>query len=402
MVEVRTCTADELAAGLTPIFHYFGSTPTEERLTSLAPVLLPERLHAAFDNGQAVGGAGAFEFTLTVPGGHVPAAGVTTVGVLPTHRRRGILRAMMRAQLDDVHERGESVAYLWASEPTIYGRFGYGLASLTAEMEVPRNRARFVDGVETVGVVRLVSAEEALERIPPVYDRVAAETPGMFSRTRSWWEARRLADPESRRGGGGEMVRALLEVDGEAEAYAIYRLNPSFEYSVSTGVTSVLEAVGATHRGTASIWRYLLDVDWMDRVRAGLLPVDHPLLLLLAEPRRARFTLADGLWLRLVDVGAALSGRSYVADDDVVLEVTDEFCPWNDGRWQVSAEGAKRTDAAVDLRIDVSGLASVYLGGFTFRELERAGRVAEVAKRGLERADRLFYTDRAPWCPEIF
>jgi predicted acetyltransferase len=402
MVDVRPCTPDELADGLTPIFHYFGSTPTEERLATLAPVLPPERLHAAFENGRAVGGAGAFEFTVTVPGGRVPGAGVTTVGVLPTHRRRGILSAMMRAQLDDVYERGEVLAYLWASEATIYGRFGYGLASLTAEMELARQRARFVDGVVTDGGVRLVDLEEALERIPPVYDRVAAETPGMFSRTRAWWEARRLADPESRRGGGGELVRALLEVNGEAEGYALYRLNPSFEHGSSTGVTSVLEALGVTPRATASIWRFLLDVDWMDRVRATLLPVDHPLLLLLAEPRRARFTLSDGLWLRLVDVGAALSARSLAGDDAVVLDVTDEFCPWNEGKWKVSAAGAERTTSRPHIRLDVSALAAAYLGAFTFAELERAGRVSETAKRGLERVDRLFYTDRAPWCPEIF
>jgi predicted acetyltransferase len=400
--EVRTCTPDELAEGLTPIFHYFGRTPTEDGLASLIPVLAPERLHAVFEDGRAVGGAGAFTFMLTVPGGRVPAAGVTTVGVLPTHRRRGILRAMMRAQLDDVRARGEAVAYLWASEATIYGRFGYGLASLSAEMQVARERASFIPGVETPGTVRLVSVDEALEEFPPVYERVAAGTPGMFARTREWWESRTLSDPEWRRGGGGEMMRALLEVDQKAEGYALYRLNPSWEYGSSTGLTNVIEALGATPGATASIWRFALDVDWMERVRAGLLPVDHPLLLLLAEPRRARFTLGDALWLRLVDVPGALSARSYGAGKGVVLELADAFCGWNAGRWRVSARGAERTEDAADLALDVSALASVYLGAFTFRELARAGRVRELSNRGLERADRLFYTDRAPWCPEIF
>ena len=400
--EVRPCTADELAEGLTPIFHYFGRTPTEERLGSIASVLAPDRLHAAFEDGRAVGGAGAFTFTLTVPGARVPAAGVTTVGVLPTHRRRGILREMMRAQLDDVHARGEALACLWASEATIYGRFGYGLASLSTEMQLVRERAGFVDGIELPGAVRLVSHDEALEFFPPVYERVAAETPGMFSRTGEWWDSRALADPEWRRGGGGEMVRALLEVEGEAEGYALYRLNPSFEFGTSTGVTSVIEALGSTPGATASIWRFVLDVDWMERVRAGLLPVDHPLLLLLAEPRRARFTLSDALWLRLVDVAAALSARGLGDAGEAVLEVRDAFCPWNTGRWRVWGDGAERTTEAADLALDVSALASVYLGAFTFHELARAGRVEELANRGLERADRLFYTDRAPWCPEIF
>src|SRR5262245_59472717 len=164
-IEVRSCEPGELAEGLTPIFHYFGQTPKQDGLTMLTAVLAPERLHAAFEDGRAVGGAGAFTFTLTVPGGRVPAAGVTTVGVLPTHRRRGILRSLMRAQLDDVHDRGEPVAYLWASEATIYGRFGYGVASLGGEMEIPRERGGFVDGVELAGETRLVSHEEALELI---------------------------------------------------------------------------------------------------------------------------------------------------------------------------------------------------------------------------------------------
>jgi predicted acetyltransferase len=401
-VEVRPCTAEELSEGLVPIFHYFGRAPTEERLGTLTPVLRPERLHAAYEDGTAVGGAGAFEFTVTVPGGRVPAAGVTTVAVLPTHRRRGILRAMMRAQLDDVHERGEPLAYLWASEATISGRFGYGLASLIAEMEIPRNRARFAPGVGTDGSVRLVTLEEALGRFPPLYEQVAAATPGMFARTREWWEARNLADPDFRRGGGGDLVRTLLEVDGEPAGYALYRLNPSFEYGSSTGVTAVIEAVGTSPQATAAIWRFVLDVDWMDRVRASLLPVDHPLLLLLAEPRRARFTVGDGLWLRVVDVESALAARSYASDDEVVLEVADEFCPWNEGRWLVSAGGVGRTEQDADVRLDVSALASVYLGGFTFSQLGRAGRASEATNRGLERADRLFYTDRAPWCPEIF
>jgi predicted acetyltransferase len=404
-VEVRPCTKEEFLAGLTPIFHYFGRVPSEDSITSLSSVLRPERLHAAFEDGRAVGGAGALELPLTVPGGErVPAAGVTTVGVLPTHRRRGILRAMMRAQLDDVHARGEPVAFLWASEGTIYGRFGYGVASLGGSIELGRVHGRYVDGVETPGTVRLLgSTAEALELLPPVYERVAAEIPGMFERTEAWWQTRTLADPEWRRQGGGEQCCALLEIDGEPEAYALYRVNPSFEQGSSTGVTVVIEALGASPGAVASIWRFLLDVDWMQRVRAGLLPVDHPLLLLLAEPRRAEFTIGDALWLRLVDVAAALGARSLRGEDELVLQVTDEFCPWNDGRWRVSPRGTERAESAsADLALDVSALACVYLGGFTFRELARAGRVAELTSGGLERADGLFHTDRAPWCPEIF
>jgi predicted acetyltransferase len=400
-IEIRVCESEELKAGLTPIFHFFGSTPGEEGVAALGRVLPAERMHMALENGTTVGGAGAFPFELTVPGGRVRAAGVTVVGVLPTHRRRGILREMMRAQLDDVRERGEAVAYLWASEATIYGRFGYGIASLSGEIDLPRNRSAFHDPLEPRGRVRLVDTDEALELVPPVYERVAAETPGMFGRTRDWWEARALADPEWRRQGGGELNRAVLDLDGAPQAYALYRLHPSFENFSSTGYTRAIEAMGVTPQATAEIWRFLLDVDWMERVKAALLPVDHPLFFLLAEPRRMRFIVADALWVRLVDVEAALGARTYGAGEPVVAEVADAFCPWNEGRWRIG-DGAARTDDSADLRLDVSALGSVYLGGFTFAELARAGRIEELAEGALGSADDLFRTDRAPWCPEIF
>jgi predicted acetyltransferase len=358
-------------------------------------------VHAAWDDGVAVGGAGAFSFKLTVPGGRLPAAGVTVVGVLPTHRRRGILTALMRAQLDDIRARGEPMAYLFASEATIYGRFGYGIASLQGALEVRRDHAAFASPFEPVGRTRLVSVEQGLELFPPIYEQVARETPGMFARTHEWWEARVLADPEWRRGGGGELTRVVLDVDGRPEAYALYRLHPSFAYGSSTGKTEVIEALAVSPAATRQMWRYLLDVDWMERVEAELLPVDHPLLLLLAEPRRSRFTVGDALWVRVVDVETALAGRSYEDGDPVVLEVQDAFCPWNEGRYRVGAT-VERTDAEPDLRLDVSSVASVCLGGFTFAQLARALRLEELRDGAVTRADRLFRTDRAPWCPEIF
>jgi predicted acetyltransferase len=151
----------------------------------------------------------------------------------------------------------------------------------------------------------------------------------------------------------------------------------------------------------AELWRFLLDVDWMARIKAQLLPVDHPLRLLLADPRRLRFTLVDGIMVRLVDVGAALAARSYAGDGSVVAEVEDAFCPWNEGRWLLGPEAA-RSDAAPELRLDASALGSVYLGGFSFAELARAGRVEELVEGAVARADELFRADRAPWCPEIF
>jgi predicted acetyltransferase len=346
-----------------------------------------------------VGGAGAFELDLTIPGARVRAAGPTVVGVLPTHRRRGVLRELMRVQLDDVHARGEPVAVLWASEGGIYGRFGYGLASICADAELRRPHTRFARAVDWPGSTRLVAVDEALALFPQVYESVAAETPGMFVRSPEWWEQRTLADSEWRREGGGELAFAVLELDGKPEAYAVYRLNFSYTDGVPTGKTVVIEAMGGTPAATAAVWRYLLDIDWMETVEAGLLPIDHPLHLLLLEQNRMRFRVGDGLWVRPVDVGAALAARSYSGDGELVLEVSDAFCPWNEGR---HALDGSTTKAAADLRLSVDALGSVYLGGFTFSDLARAGRVEEAKEGAVARADALFRTDRKPWCPEIF
>ena len=388
---------------VSPIWHYFGrSGPSEDQVEALARVLPAERVHAAWAGDRVVGGAGAFPFELTVPGGRVRAAGVTVVGVLPSHRRRGVLRAMMRAQLDAFREQGESVAYLWASEDTIYARFGYGVASIAAEIDVARERSAFYTAAEPPGQTQLVPLGEAEPLVAPVWERVAAVTPGMFARSSAWWQARALADPVWRRRGGGELQCVVLEAHGRSTAYALYRVTPAYDRGIPTGSLDVVEAMGDSPESTRAIWRYLLDVDWVARVRAGVLPSDHPLILLMAEPRRLRLSMRDGLWVRLVDVGAALAARSYATTGSVVIEIADEFCPWNQGRWRVTAGAVERTSDPADLSGDVTALGSAYLGGFSWAQLARSLRVTELRPGAVARADALFRHDVAPWCPEIF
>jgi predicted acetyltransferase len=359
-------------------------------------------MFAARDNGRTIGGAGSFPFTMSVPGGQVQCAGVTVVGVYPTHLRRGVLRAMMRAQLDDVRARGEPIAALWASEEPIYTRFGYGMASLQGEIELARERAAYALPFEPESVARIIDADEAKSVLPPIHERWVAQTPGAFIRNPSWWAFRVLGDPPEFRDGAGPKRFVVLERNGDAVAYAIYRHAPNWEAGASTGTLRVIEAIAPDPRGLAEIWRYLLDVDWTATIKASFLPIDHPLFLLVAEPRRLRFRLGDGLWVRLVDVGAALSARSYAEDGAVVFEVMDEFLPDNAGVWQVEGGEASRTDEQPELVLNVRELGSVYLGGFTFAELQRALRLEELAPGAVARADALFRTDRAPWCPEIF
>ena len=402
--DVRPCASrEEQREAMSAIWHYFGrAAPRDEQFESLASLVPVERMHAAWEGTRIAGGAAVHPLRLTVPGNRIGAAGVTLVGVQPTHRRRGALAAMMRAQLDDCRARGESVAYLWASEERIYGRYGYGLASLTADIDVAREHSAFDQADELGGVVRLVPLGEAEPLTAPVWERVAAATPGMFARTSAWWQRRTLTDPDWRGGGGGELRCAVLEEHGAPIAYTLYRMSFGFDRGVPTGTVAVVEALGDSPTATRAIWRYLLDMDLVARVRADLLPVDHPLVLLVAEPRRLRFTLRDALWVRLVDVGAALSARAYAGPGSVVVEIADAFCPWNAGRWRVGDGGTRRTGDQPDLRCDVTALGSVYLGGFTWTQLGQALRVEESRSGALARADALFRTAGAPWCPEIF
>jgi predicted acetyltransferase len=401
---VRACAStEELAGALAAIGHYFGLETSLEDAERFAQWLEVERMHAAWDGDRIVGGAGAFSFQVSVPGGgSVQAGGVTVVGVLPTHRRQGVLTSLMKAQLADCRARGDAVTYLWASEATIYGRFGYGLASRIGELTLARERTRFALPFEPQGTVRLVELDEAARTFPPLYEQLLAERPGMFARSMAWWETRTLFDDPARRRGGGPLNRALLSLGGEPAGYALYRVKQDWAEGSSDGEVSIVEVVTPTPSATRELWRWLLDFDWTARFAANLLPLDHPLFLLLAEPRRMRFRLNDGVSVRIVDLQAALGARSYTGEGHVVLAVEDAFLPENDGRWHVSAKGVERTTAGADLRLDVTGVGSVYLGGFGFTDLVRAARAEELRPGAAERADALFGRWAEPWCPEIF
>jgi len=401
-IEVRASSSvEELRDALNAISHYFGHVNQLEDAERFAKWIEVERMHAAFDGDRIIGGAGAFTYRMSVPGGAlVPAAGITVVGVLPTHRRRGVLRKLMREQLDDCRARGDFVAYLWASEATIYGRFGYGLASRIGEISLAKDRTRFALPFEPRGTVRLVDLEEAARTFPPLYEQVVAQRPGMFIRSQDWWETRRLFDDAARRQGGPKNL-VLLELDGKPAGYAIYNVKQDWVSGFSKGVVNIVEVVTPTPDAARELWRWLLDFDWTSEFSANLLPLDHELFMLVAEPRRLQFKINDGVWVRLIDIGQALSARTY-NDGEIVLDVEDTFMPENAGRWRVTPSGAKRTDDAADLRLDVTGLGSVYLGGFTFAQLVAGSRAEELVPGAVERADALFATPVAPWCPEIF
>lgn len=400
-VEVRAPNEEELRAAMVAASTAFGSELNDLDYERERVTLPAERAHVAFDNGAAVGLAGAYAFDLSIPGGELPCAGVTWVGVLPTHRRRGILREFMRRQLEDAHSWGEPIAALWASESAIYGRFGYGQAAVGVRMEAESARFALRDDPGPVGAWRLLDAEEALARLPPVYDRFRADRAGMLSRNEHWWRDHRLADPEHWRRGASPKFNAALELDGEVQAYTIYRVKEDWDHGFPKGTVRVTEAFATSSAAERELWRFLAGIDLTVTVDVFSVDPASPLPLMVRDPRALRRTAGDGLWLRLVDVEAALRARAYVDGEDVVIRVHDTLCPWNEGGYRVGAT-VERTDDQADLELDVADLASAYLGAFDFLALARAERVREHRKGAIERASALFRTPLPPYCPEVF
>jgi predicted acetyltransferase len=399
-IEIRHPAEEEWRDAMVMTHAAFGDEARDEEMERHSKMLVRERFYAAYDDGIPVGTAADFPFTLTVPGGELSAGGVTWVAVLPSHRRRGILRQLMRTELDELHERGEPLAVLWASEAAIYGRFGYGMAAPHLQMDADGSRFAFRDDPGPTGRVRLLALDAALEPCMQVYERLRPRVPGFLGRSRDWWERYRLADPEEWRRGASPKYVAVFELDDEPLGYAIYRVKSEWEGGFPKGTVRVVEALAATAAAERELWRFLFGIDLTVKVESRLDPASA-LILMVVDARSLRAQLIEGLWLRLVDVGAALAGRSYATDDSVVLEVRDEFCPWNAGRWRVGRE-VQRTEEAADLELDVADLASAYLGAFSFGRLAAAERVRELTGGALARADVLFRTERPPFCPEDF
>ena len=400
-IEIRPPKAEELRAAMEAAETAFGSGVTDEHWERERKVMPPERALAAYDGGRPVGLAAAYAFDLSIPGGELPCAGVTWVGVMPTHRRRGILRDFMRSQLEDVHRWGEPVAALWASEASIYGRFGYGSAAPGVAAKSDSARFALRGDAGAGAAVRLTDLDEAFRVFPAVYDVFRARRAGLLSRSETWWKERKLADPEEWRRGASQKFYAVAELDGRPEGYAMYRVKNEWEDGFARGEVLVVEVVATSTSVELELWRYLHAIDLTVKVDAFSVDPASPLVLGVRDPRALGLRLGDALWLRLVDLDAALKARSYKPGESVVLEVRDELCPWNAGRYRVG-DDAGRTDDTADLALDVTDLASAYLGAFDFHRLSRAGLVEERVEGSVEAATLLFRTDLPPFCPEVF
>jgi predicted acetyltransferase len=413
---VRPVSRDEFDAYELVNQHAFHEGPIAgSNLTGVLSRFEWDRSLAAFDPelGSPVGITAIFSFQLTVPGASLPTAGVSWVSVLPSHRRRGILNSLMRRQLSDIAARGEPIAALWASEAGIYGRYGYGRASWHLGYDIRRGEGSIRDTSELLRT-RLVGPADARPELAKVYDLVLAVRPGFFARNTVWWD-RVLNDPAEHRGGASPLRCVLAEDDHGARGYALYSGTGHWEDStfLPDSRLDVRELVAADAAASATLWNDLLSRDLVTSYHAVLRPVDDPLLYQLADPRRARPTLSDGLWVRLVNVPAALSGRHYACPVDVVIEVRDRFVSSNEGRWRLrgpscertsdaSAASCERTSDPADLSLDVAELGAAYLGGTKLAASAGAGLVTEHRPGAVRELSAAMSWDPAPWCPMIF
>ncbi|MTE19058.1 GNAT family N-acetyltransferase [Streptomyces sp. TRM43335] len=386
----------------------FGGVPEspEERETWRALTEF-ERAIAAWDDGRIVGTAGSFSFRLSVPGGAVvPTAGVTAVSVAATHRRRGVLSAMMRRQLDDVRAAGEPLAILVASEPAIYGRFGYGIASRQLRAEIDTSRVRLTVPPDADGVrLREADPTAVLDACEALYARLVPGRPGMLRRLPGW-ERLGVLDPESRREGASPRRCVLAEVDGELRGYARFAVRPEWDVAGPKGTVVLHDLEALDPAAYGALWRFLWGIDLTSTLQVGPRPVDDPWQHMVDDARRCGVRFRDSLHLRPVEVGAALAARRYAAPVDVVLEVEDAFCPWNSGRWRLTgdASGAEcvRTEAPAGLALTVGDLGAAYLGDTSLTALAGTGRVRELRSGALAEAAGAFSWPVAPWLPHGF
>ena len=407
--EMRPVTSDELPAFIRVDGAAYSSPQTDEGIEAARGSFEFDRSLAAVEDGRFIGAAGAMSFDLTLPGyTTIPAAGVTWVAVLPTHRRRGVLTALMRRQLEDMRARGEALAVLTASESAIYRRFGYGAATSVMYTEIERAHSAFLSPVNVSGRYRLIEHEAAISEIlPPLYEDVRRARVGELSRTPAKWKSQ-FRTPNAPFNGFGPRLYAVYESDsGWVDGAVIYRAKLEWTNGIPDGTLQVSELIARTPEAYAALWRYCLDVDLVARVRGLHRPVDEPLRWMLADSRRLRVThLADNLWVRLLDIPAALTARRYATVGQITFEVGDAFLSDLAGRYTLEGghDGAScaRSDHPADLSLDAAALGATYLGGVSFTNLARAGLVREETPGALARADALFATFPAPYCSTPF
>ncbi|HKF75180.1 MAG TPA: GNAT family N-acetyltransferase [Candidatus Dormibacteraeota bacterium] len=397
MKTLRPLAEHELPAFLDQVARSFsGSRWPPEDVQRVVQAIELERAIGVFEDGTLVATAAAQSMQLTVPGGSAPAVGIGRVSVLPTHRRQGLLTEMMRHLVAEARDRGEPLAALFSSEGGIYGRFGFGVATYEADVRVQRARSAFRSRAEGTGL-RLVQPVEAADTLARIAGAVTDGQPGAVRRGREWWRFQAAAPQQPGEPEWQVVVRA------QQDGFVVYRTHGHLRPpALEGGSLEVGPLFAVSPQAYAALWRYCLDVDLMDEVTARHRSVDEPLRHLLADPRAMECTAWDGLWLRLVDVEAALRARRYARADRLVLHIEDGFCPWNTGTYALEAGEPRRVTEPPDLVLPTDALGACYLGGNRFVALASAGVVAERVPGAAARADAVFASPLTPWCPYHF
>ncbi|MFD5934491.1 GNAT family N-acetyltransferase [Streptomyces sp. NPDC060333] len=411
--DVRPIAASELPDWLRALNTGFLTTApvTDSDVAQRAEYGDLARIRGAFDSetGRCVATFRSFAQELTVPGGAVVVAdAVSNVTVSPTHRRRGLLTRMMRADLTAAKDRGEVLSTLIAAEYPIYGRYGYGPATSIAEWEIEVARtgldprwSRPGDG----GRIDLVDAAEARRIGAALHERLRANAHGTVDRDERWWNLASGTEQMSHRPYKESLHAVHRTADGEPAGIAVYRADDQWsDAKLPQNTVQVKDLIAVTVDAQRALWHFLCSIDWVQKVRTGYRAPDDLAPLLLPDPRAARLvTAADFLWVRVLDVVRALSARTYAVPGVLVLEVTDAE-GLADGRYRLDTGtgDCARTEEPADLRLDVSALGSLYLGDESAVRLAALGQVTQERPGALALADAAFRTARRPWCPDVF
>lgn len=402
-MELHWIDPDEVEAFFTALFHAFHETKVEEKELARERIRQEvDRSIAVVDDGKIVAVGSAYSWRTTTPGGgSIPTCGITTIGTLPTHRRRGLLTQIMGALLEQAVEREEPYATLFASQAAIYGRFGFGRATIGLELDVDATRSAFHPWVEIGGITRLLSHDEALPLMAGIYRRATPLRPGMVElpeqRDIDWLFFESYEDEKV------PFYAVHDDDEGTPDAFAIYSGKEEWKDGLPGGKLKAHYMIATSTNGAASMWRYLLDADLIVRVGTWDRAVDEPIHWFLQEPRAMRAKVYDGLLARPLDVPGTLTARGYRGDGSIVIAVHDAIVPRVDGRYRLVVEqgevSCERTDDDADLEGPPNAIGAVSLGGASWDELVSAGMVTESRAGATSEADRMFATSPAPWAP---
>ena len=406
-IDYRPIAEDEYPAFAKALVDGFSVDVPDADFTDLIRTIHPpERTLGAFDGDQIVGTFGGLAVDLTIPGGSIPMEGTTAVTVFPTHRRMGLMNEMMRLHLENAAENGYAIAGLWASETSIYGRYGYGIATYADTITMVARDIRFRDGID-IDRVRRISVEDALAVLPAVFDKVLPQTSGMYSRSTEWWELEVLHDADWRKRGKTSLRVVVHETRDGPDGYAIYRHEAGDSDDGHSGKTvHIDEVTTASERAHASLWSYLTNIDGSPNVRLWNSRIDDPLPMKLVEPRRIKVdSQFDALWILILDVTTALEARTYEQDGSVRFTVTNAFRPDVEGSFELTVTrgvaACVRIEAETDISVDLDVLGALYLGGGDALAYLAAGRLRADAEAAAH-MHQLFRTAQQPWCNQVF